>query len=136
MANNADRMGRPMDGSRSMANGLQTPLVDPLQATVQSTPAQAPVKLTPEQIDDLADRLLSGDKSAIGQVESHLWTTDEFEAFLFSLEVELPKIVEGGPFKAGFGRQIVDSALAEYVAEDNEEPFGSILMDYVDGLNE
>lgn len=136
MANNADRMGRPMDGSRSMANGLQTPLVDPLQEPVQSTPAQAPVKLTPEQIDDLADRLLSGDKAAIGQVESRPWTTDEFEAFLFSLEVELPKIVEGGPFKAGFGRQIVDSALAEYIAEDNEEPFGSILMDYVDGLDE
>lgn len=93
-------------------------------------------RYSPEQIDDLADRLLSGDKEAIGQVESHPWTTDEFEAFLFSLEVELPKIVEGGPFKAGFGRQIVDSALAEYIAEDNEEPFGSILMDYVDGLDE
>ena len=135
MANNAGRMGRPMD-DRSMANGLQTPPVDPLQATVRYTPAQTHVKLTPEQIDDLADRLLSGDKAAIGQVESHPWATDEFEAFLFSLEVELPKIVEGGPFKAGFGRQIADSALAEYIAEDNDEPFGSILMDYVDGLDE
>lgn len=93
-------------------------------------------RYSPEQIDDLADRLLSGDKAAIGQVESHPWATDEFEAFLFSLEVELPKIVEGGPFKAGFGRQIVDSTLAEYIAEDNDEPFGSILMDYVEGLDE
>lgn len=93
-------------------------------------------RYAPEQMDDLADRLLSGDRAAIREVETHPWDEDEFEAFLFSLEVGIPKIAEGGPFKAGFGRQIVDSALADYLAGDDDEPFGSILMDYVDGLNE
>lgn len=93
-------------------------------------------RYTPEQMDDLADRLLSGDRAAVMEVETHPWDADEFEAFLFSLEVGIPKIAEGGPFKAGFGRQIVDSALADYLAGDDGEPFGSILMDYVDGLDE
>lgn len=93
-------------------------------------------RYTPEQMDDLADRLLSGDRAAVREVETHPWDADEFEAFLFPLEVGIPKIAEGGPFKAGFGRQIVDSALADYLAGDDGEPFGSILMDYVDGLNE
>lgn len=94
-----------------------------------------PSRYSPEQLDDLAERLLSGDRAAVGEVETHQWDESEFEAFLFSLEVGIPKIAEGGPFKAGFGRQIVDSALSEYLAEDNGEPFGSILMDYVDGLS-
>lgn len=93
-------------------------------------------RYTPEQMDDLADRLLSGDRAAVREVETHPWDADEFEAFLFPLEVGIPKIADGGPFKAGFGRQIVDSALADYLAGDDGEPFGSILMDYVDGLNE
>ena len=93
-------------------------------------------RYTPEQMDDLAERLLSGDRAAVSEVETHPWDADEFEAFLFALEVGIPKTVVGGPFKAGFGRQIVDSALADYLAGDAGEPFGSILMDYVDGLNE
>lgn len=105
-------------------------------ATTVSSSQHEPSRYSPEQLDDLAERLLSGDRAAVGEVETHQWDESEFEAFLFSLEVGIPKIAEGGPFKAGFGRQIVDSALSEYLAEDNDEPFGSILMDYVDGLSD
>ena len=105
-------------------------------APAGSTGQQGARRYTPEQMDDLADRLLSGDRAAVMEVETHPWDADEFEAFLFSLEVGIPKTAEGGPFKAGFGRQIVDSALADYLDGDDGEPFGSILMDYVDGLNE
>lgn len=142
-----------MDGEEIMARTGETVDMGLQRAQAQQTAAQqtapsgrtAPAgptgqreahRYSPEQMDDLADRLLSGDRAAVREVETHPWAADEFEAFLFSLEVGIPKIAEGGPFKSGFGRQIVDSALADYLAGDDDEPFGSILMDYVDGLNE
>ena len=137
-----------MDGAGNMTQTGETVDMGLQRARLQQTAPSGRVapagpaeqrearRYTPEQMDDLADRLLSGDRAAVREVETHPWDADEFEAFLFSLEVGIPKIAEGGPFKAGFGRQIVDSALADYLAGDDGEPFGSILMDYVDGLNE
>ena len=127
-----NRTGRPQNPTIDSNQRLQT------QASPRQ-PVSAPprlLKMTPQQIDDLVDSLLNGDRSAIGQVETRPWTDDEFEAFLLSLEVEIPKVTVGGPFKAGFGRQIVDSTLAEYLDPENDDPFGSILMDYIDGLTD
>lgn len=137
-----------MDGEGNMVQAGETVNMGMQRARAQQTAPAGHVasagptgqhgsqRYTPEQMDDLADRLLSGDRAAVSEVETHPWDADEFEAFLFALEVGIPKIAGSGPFKAGFGRQIVDSALADYLAGDDGEPFGSILMDYVDGLDE
>lgn len=136
-----DSEGNMVQADETVNMGLQRARAQQTDPSGRPAPAgptgqQGAQRYTPEQMDDLADRLLSGDSAAVSEVETHPWDADEFEAFLFALEVGIPRIVNGGPFQAGFGRQIVDSALADYLAGDDGEPFGSILMDYVDGLDE